>query len=119
MVRSPVEICLGTRPNQAAKSRPLENTSPAPIAATIALEMIGPIPGTLISRSQPASWRAIASISFDGRSMGARRAGAISGQIFNNAHHEWRQNVEWFGQATRKLSAQEAQSLPNGKATFQ
>ena len=26
-----------------------------PIAATIALEMIGPMPGTLISRSQPAS----------------------------------------------------------------
>ena len=33
----------------AAKSRPLENTSPAPIAAIIALEMIGPMPGTLIS----------------------------------------------------------------------
>jgi hypothetical protein len=46
MVRSPVEICLGTSPSQAAKSRPLENTSPVPIAATIALEMIGPMPGT-------------------------------------------------------------------------
>jgi hypothetical protein len=31
-----------------------------PTAATIALEMIGPMPGTLISRSQPASWRASA-----------------------------------------------------------
>jgi hypothetical protein len=31
------------------------NASPVPIAATIALEMIGPIPGTLIKRSQPAS----------------------------------------------------------------
>jgi glycine C-acetyltransferase len=30
----------------------LVNTSPAPIAATIALEMIGPIPGTLISTPQ-------------------------------------------------------------------
>src|SRR5712675_960134 len=60
MVRSPVEICLGTRPSQAAKSRPLENTSPAPIAATTALEMMGPILGTLISRSQPASRRAMA-----------------------------------------------------------
>src|SRR6516165_10567976 len=29
-----------------------------PIAATIALEMIGPIPGTLIKRSQPTSRRA-------------------------------------------------------------
>src|SRR5262249_48635838 len=36
-----------------------------PIAATIALEVSGPIPGTLISRSQPASWRARASISPD------------------------------------------------------
>ena len=46
MVRSPVEICFGTRPSQAAKSRPLENASPLPIAATIALEIIGPMPGT-------------------------------------------------------------------------
>src|SRR5664279_976265 len=53
MVRSPVEICLGTSPSQAAKSRPLVNTSPAPIAATIALEMIGPMPGTLISLPHP------------------------------------------------------------------
>jgi hypothetical protein len=35
------------------------------MAATIALEMIGPMPGTLINRSQPASWRAMVSISFD------------------------------------------------------
>lgn len=34
--RSPVEIWLGTSPSQAAKSRPLVNTPPAPIAATIA-----------------------------------------------------------------------------------
>src|ERR1700680_2574315 len=49
-IRSPVEICLGTSPSQAPKSRPLENTSPVPIAATIALEMIGPMPGTVIRR---------------------------------------------------------------------
>jgi len=55
MVRSPVEICLGTSPSQAAKSRPFVNASPPPIAATITLEMMGPIPGTLIKRSQPAS----------------------------------------------------------------
>src|SRR6266851_3606153 len=48
--RSPVEICLGTSPSQAPKSRPLENTSPVPIAATMALEMIGPMPGTVIRR---------------------------------------------------------------------
>jgi hypothetical protein len=36
-------------------SRPFEKASPVPIAATIALEMIGPMPGTVISRSQPLS----------------------------------------------------------------
>src|SRR3974377_1260909 len=50
MVRSPVEICRGTSPSQAPKSRPLENTAPLPIAATIALEMIGPMPGTVAAR---------------------------------------------------------------------
>ena len=69
MVRSPVDICFGTRPSQAAKSRPLENASPVPIAATIALEMIGPMPGTLTSRLQPASWCARAVISPDKCSM--------------------------------------------------
>ena len=34
----PVEICLGTSPSHAAKSRPLEKLSPVPIAATMALE---------------------------------------------------------------------------------
>lgn len=33
------DICFGTSPIQAAKSRPLVKASPAPIAATIALEM--------------------------------------------------------------------------------
>ena len=61
----PGRYLFGNEPQPVAKSRPLVNTSPAPIAATIALEMMGPIPGTLISRPQPASWRAMASISFD------------------------------------------------------
>jgi hypothetical protein len=54
IVRSPVDICFGTSPSQ-QKSRPFENTSPVPIAATIALEMIGPMPGMVISRSQAVS----------------------------------------------------------------
>jgi len=37
--------------------------------ATMALEMIGPTPGTLISRSQPASWRASVSIYEESSSM--------------------------------------------------
>ena len=73
MVRSPVEICLGTRPNHAAKSRPLAKASPVPIAATIALEMIGPMPGTLVSRSHPASCRAKTAISLDKSSIRSSR----------------------------------------------
>ena len=63
MVRSPVDICLGTRPIQAEKSRPLANAAPLPIAATIALEMIGPMPGTVMTLRQLLSLFAKVSIS--------------------------------------------------------
>ena len=69
MVRSAVEICLGTNPSHAAKSRPLEKLSPVPIAATMALEMIGSMPGMLIKLSHPASHLANSSISLDQTSM--------------------------------------------------
>jgi hypothetical protein len=41
-----VLCCRGTRPSQAAKSRPRSKASPVPIAATMAVEISGPIPGT-------------------------------------------------------------------------
>ncbi len=41
----PVDICRDTRPSQAAKSRPLPKAAPSPTAETMALAMIGPIPG--------------------------------------------------------------------------
>ena len=63
MVRSPVDICLGTSPIYAEKSRPLANAAPLPIAATIALEMIGPMPGTVMTLRQLLSLFAKASIS--------------------------------------------------------
>src|SRR5580692_2318477 len=69
MVRSPVDICFGTSPSQAPKSRPLENAAPLPIASTVALEMIGPMPGTVISRSHAGSPQASAPISLDRTSM--------------------------------------------------
>src|SRR5260370_27442399 len=50
IVRSPVDSCFGTSPSQAPKSRPCLNPVPLPIAATTALEMIGPTPGTVIRR---------------------------------------------------------------------
>ena len=42
-----VALYFGTRPSHAAESRPLWKASPVPMAATIALEMIGPTPGAL------------------------------------------------------------------------
>ena len=65
MVRSPVDSCFGMSPSQAAKSRPYLKPLPLPIAATTALETIGPTPGMLISRWQLASCFANASISLD------------------------------------------------------
>jgi NADP-dependent 3-hydroxy acid dehydrogenase YdfG len=63
MVRSPVEICRGTSPSQAPKSRPRRKADPSPMVATMALAMIGPMPGTVISRWQASSLRARVSIS--------------------------------------------------------
>src|SRR5258706_1371681 len=118
MVRSPVEICLGTSPSQAAKSRPLLNTSPAPIAATIALEMIGPTPGTLISRSQPASCRAMASISSDSRSTrsSSRRQSPARSSIMRNMRGD---RTSGGVARMRQLGAQEPLSLPHRNAALQ
>jgi hypothetical protein len=44
IVRSPVDICFGTKPSQAAKSRPLVKAAPLAMAATIALAL------------RPANW---------------------------------------------------------------
>src|SRR6266702_2136150 len=43
----------------------------------------------------------------------------VSCQIFDDAHHAWRQSVGGCGENARQLVAKEAQSLPNGDATFQ
>src|SRR5262249_26628154 len=60
IVLSPVESCFGTSPSQAPKSRPLVKAAPFPIVGTTALAVRAPIPGALISRRQPSSWRASA-----------------------------------------------------------
>src|SRR6516162_8961903 len=106
MVRSPVEICLGTSPSQAAKSRPFANASPLPIAATIALEMIGPVPGTLIKRySRHPGVQEPRSRLIHLRS--AHRPAPVRSQVLDEAHH------------ARQLSAQEAQALPHGNTALQ
>src|SRR5882762_5870595 len=117
MVRSPVEICLGTRPSQAAKSRPLENTSPAPIAATAGDD--GPDTGYA---DQPLATCVPARNGFDlfRQTLDAPVEPApVSCQIFNDAHHAWRQGVRGRSENVRQLGTQEAQSLPNSNASFQ
>lgn len=72
--RPSVEFCLGARPSQAAKSRPLGNGSLVPTAAIIAVEMIGPTPGTITGHLQWALPLAIVKISKETVLMIARSA---------------------------------------------
>src|SRR3954468_14816220 len=46
----PLEFCFGTRPIQAARSRPVLNTAGSATLATNALASSGPTPGMAISR---------------------------------------------------------------------
>src|ERR1700679_3589178 len=110
IVRSPVEICLATSPSQAPKSRPLENTSPVPIAATMALEMI--------ARCQaPSSDANIPDL--DGpvlRSprMGHRCAdpdGASSCELLDDTQHAWRQGIGAHRKDGGQFRAQEADTV--------
>jgi hypothetical protein len=55
-----LDSCFGTSPSQAPKSRPWLKPAPLPIAATTALAMIGPTPGTVISLWQLSSCSASA-----------------------------------------------------------
>src|SRR5437899_4624547 len=81
MVRSPVEICRGTNPSQAAKSRPLENTSPVPI---VAIEMIGPIPSTVIRRTHAGSRSTKFVMSADKPSIRSSSRRLVTGQILDD-----------------------------------
>ncbi len=59
----PVECYRGTRPSQAAKSRPRRNVSGGGARATSAVAMRGPMPGTVISRRAISLSRARRAIS--------------------------------------------------------
>jgi hypothetical protein len=112
IVRSPVEICFGTSPSQAAKSRPLENTSPLPIAATMALEMIGPMPGTLINRSHAGSLQASAPISLDRASMRLSSGCQSCASPSMRCSVRSDKTVSAFGENAGQFGAQEPQPLP-------
>ena len=89
MVRSPVDICSGTSPIHAEKSRPLANAAPLPIAATVAPEMIGPMPGTVITLRQPSSLFANVSISIGHRFNSLIELPPVTGKISDDAYHPW------------------------------
>ncbi len=51
----PVDFCSGVSPSQAAKSRPTRKPSAAGTSAVIAVAVIGPTPGIVISRRATGS----------------------------------------------------------------
>ena len=51
----PVDFCSGVSPSQAAKSRPVAKVSGAGASAVIAVAVIGPTPGIVISRRATGS----------------------------------------------------------------
>ena len=67
------------------RPEPVAFMSPVPIAATMALKMIGPMPGTLIRRSHPASRLASSSIALDKPSM--RSSSRCQLEAINDTHH--------------------------------
>jgi hypothetical protein len=81
--QSPVDPAHGTRPSHAAKSRPLENVRPPPIAATRAVALITPMPGIVISRLAPLSSRARATNSASNASIRVSRVAPLQLHILD------------------------------------
>ena len=77
------------------------------------------MPGTLISRSQPASWYATASISLDKLLDALIEPAPVASQVLDQAHHAWRQHVGGCGKDAWQLGTQETLSLPHRNAALQ
>jgi hypothetical protein len=88
----------------------LENTSPTPIAATIAVEMIGDL-----MRSQCRSWRA--SVSTSPEALGA--CIQLAPIRLNDTRRAGRQDIGAHGQNARQLETQEMQTLPDCNTPLQ
>jgi len=94
------------------------NTSPPPIAATIALDD-RPNPG---HAHQPLATGILARDGFDLVRQTLDpfvEAAPVAGQIFDDAHHARRQDIWWRGQDARQFGAQEPLSLPHRNAALQ
>jgi len=70
----PVVCWCGTRPSQAAKSRPRRKLSSGGANACSAIAVIGPTPGMVISRAASSSDRAASPSSFARPAISASRA---------------------------------------------
>ena len=81
--------------------------------------MIGPIPGTLISRSQ------LGIMASDGFDLTRQTFDPlvepvpVAGQVLDQVQHPWRQDVRGCGKDARQLGTQEALSLPYRNAALQ
>ena len=65
----PVECSPGTTPSQAANPRPFLKAAPLPMAAIVAVAVIGPMPGIATSRLQGSSSPAMRTISLSDSSI--------------------------------------------------
>src|ERR1039458_7979952 len=65
----PVECSPGTTPSHAANPRPFLKAAPLPMAATVAVAMIGPIPGIAIRRLHCSSSPQMRAISLSASSI--------------------------------------------------
>jgi len=86
-----------------------------PIAATVALAMIGPIPGTLTTGI-------LACHGFDLARQAVNpfiEAPPIGGEPFDDAHQAWRQDLARLRQEARQFETQEARSLPYRDAALE
>jgi hypothetical protein len=113
MVRSPVDSCFGMSPSQAAKSRPCLKPAPLPIAATTALEMIGPMPG---NAHEPLAALVLLGQRFDlGRHGGNAfvQAAPVLDEFANQTGHPWRQRVRFCAQDFRQCFSQRHEALPH------
>ena len=72
-----------------------------PIAATIALEMIGPIPGTVISRSQPEILAGQNLDLFRQPVDALIELAPIASQILDDPYNPRRQDIGWHSQDAR------------------
>ena len=102
------------QPEPGAKVAASEDASPVPIAATTALEMIGPMPR---DRHQSLAAFVLTGQRFDlaGEALNARvQAAPIYRQVFEDAQHAGRKHIGSRRQDARQLGSQETQPLPQG-----